>query len=121
MRFPNFTEEETILVLDLFLRNRDEATLQGKDERVIKLSGILREIYHRNYPQKKLPDSLRSPASIVFKLRIYKKLDQSVDYSHSKIDKLLWKKYRSRPISEINNEANIIKESYGIGEELLRI
>lgn len=119
MNFPRYSFEETILVLDLYLRNRDGSVLPVKDKRVITLSGILKEIRHKNYPKRKLSEACRSPASVVYKLTIFKRLDENKKYSHSKLDAELWREYKSKPLSEINAEAKRIKSEYGFGGELI--
>ena len=119
MNFPTYSFEATILVLDLYLRNRDGSVLQVKDVKVITLSGILKEICHKNYPKRKLSEACRSPASVVYKLTIFKRLDENKKYSHSKPDAELWREYKNKPLSEINAEAKRIKDDYGIGGELI--
>jgi len=119
MNFPRYSFEETILVLDLYLRNRDGSVLPVKDIRVITLSGILKEIRHKNYPKRKFSESCRSSASVVYKLTIFKRLDENKKYAHSKLDAELWREYKNKSLSEINAEAKDIKKKYHIGEELI--
>ena len=88
---PNWTREEVILALDLYLRS--EGKPQSKtDPEVIELSSLLRSIpYHANASKK---SNFRNPDGVAFKLQNLHQVATGSGLANvSRTDQAVWKEF----------------------------
>jgi 5-methylcytosine-specific restriction protein A len=97
---PDWTKDETILALNLFLELNQNIP-NSNDKRVIELSEILRNNPFHSIETRK--PSFRNPTSVNFKLQNIKQVATGKGLENfSKMDKLVWDEY--------GNNKELVKE-----------
>lgn len=92
---PNWTKEETILALELYLEN-PEKTRSRSDERVIALSEYLRSLPYHATEARKL--SFRNSDGVAFKLQNIRQVATGKGLGNfSEMDKLVWEELGHQP------------------------
>jgi 5-methylcytosine-specific restriction protein A len=104
---PDWTEDETILALDLLLRNLPR--IPGKkDPEVIALSNLLRAL--PIFPESKRKENFRNPDGIGLKLMNLNAARTGKGLSSSKLDKRIWAQYGNKP-AEVKRIADAIRNA----------
>lgn len=102
---PNWTRDEIILALDLYLRLNNKVPSPRSSE-IQELSKILRSMPYHTEAAKQ--PSFRNPDGVGFKLMNMRQLDTGQGLSNvSKTDRQVWEQYGSRP-DVVNNLAKAI-------------
>jgi 5-methylcytosine-specific restriction protein A len=104
---PNWTRDETILALDLYLECKGKVP-SSIDQRVKELSDLLREFpYHARAARQ---PSFRNPDGVGFKLQNLRQVATGKGLGNvSKIDRAVWEELGSRP-DEVRRLAILIRE-----------
>jgi 5-methylcytosine-specific restriction protein A len=102
---PNWTRDETILALDLYLSS-EKRLPSPTDPRVRKLSELLRSLpYHANASKN---ESFRNPDGVAFKLQNLHNVATGKGLGNvSEMDRQIWSEFGSRP-SEVKPLAELI-------------
>lgn len=92
----HWTADELMLALDFyFVVEFNKATLEVEDQRVTELSDLLKQL--PIFPETKKPENHRSPASVLFKLLNFARLDPNFPGkpfpAGSKLDIVVWDEY----------------------------
>ena len=113
MRSPNWTRDEVILALDLYVRRREKGvTWDGKVPEVVELAHLLREL--PIHPNEIRTEKFRSPNSVSLKLSNLSSLDS--DYAGgathtSTIDKEVWQDFEGDS-ERLRKVAESIRQRY---------
>jgi 5-methylcytosine-specific restriction protein A len=92
---PNWTRDEVILALDLYLECNGKVPLSDHP-RVRQLSMLLRDLPTHRVAARK--DSFRNPDGVVFKLENIRKVATGNGLGNvSKIDRAVWQEFRDQP------------------------
>lgn len=108
---PNWTREETILALELYLKHIPR--IPGKtDSEVIALSNTLQTLPYHSNDQKK--QRFRNPAGVAFKLLNLNAARTGKGLTNiSQLDRKLWNAYGSNP-KRVTELANAIRDAVAI-------
>src|SRR3954452_12847024 len=89
---PDWTRDETILALDLYLQNGQRAPSKT-DARLLKLSNALRALpYHSKDARR---DSFRNPDGVRFKILNIRSVSIGRGLSNSEMDRKIWAEFGS--------------------------
>ena len=103
---PNWTREETILALDLYIDLKGKIPVKTHPQ-ILQLSELLRASPAHNENVKK--PSFRNPDGIVFKLQNLRKLASGQGLSNlSKMDRTIWNEFKNSPY-QLKNAATTIR------------
>ena len=95
MRNPNWTRDEVILALDLYLKRREQGvTWDGRVPEVIELAQLLREL--PIHPKEIRTEKFRTPSSISLKLSNLGSLDPNYPsgaVNASEMDREVWEEF----------------------------
>lgn len=103
---PNWTRDETILALELYLDSAD-AMPSPSDERVVELSNLLRALpYHDRAARK---PSFRNPDGVSFKLQNIRQVATGKGLGNvSQMDRRVWEEFGNRR-EEVKRMASLIR------------
>src|SRR5690242_3505803 len=107
---PNWTRDETILALDLYLST--SAIADRHDERVKELSALLQRLpYHAAHERK---GSFRNAASVFFKLQNLRQVATGEGLSNvSAMDRRVWAEFGDSP-DRVKKLAELIRVSVAL-------
>ena len=113
-RNPDWGRDETILALDLYLRNGSKVP-DKSDEHVRQLSDLLRRNpLHAAFASRK---NFRSPSAVVLKLgNLQQEAEGRGMPNNSKVDKAIWREFGSKP-DEVSSLARSIELTIAVGWE----
>lgn len=116
MKFPDWTEEEIILLLDFHFRFRLKSLNQGHPA-VKKLCETIKLINRENKIDKEFlnDEKFRSESSIIIKRRAFQEIDSKSTRitKNSNLDFDLWLKYNEN-LEELKKSATQIRSKYNI-------
>jgi 5-methylcytosine-specific restriction protein A len=99
-RLPDWTNDELILALDLYLRTRDWIGYGKNTKEVVELSELLRSLPIFD-ASVRLNDRFRNPSGVALKIHNFESIDPGhpgVGMAHgSQADQMTWDKWTSRP------------------------
>ncbi len=111
---PRWTRDETILALDLYMRNRTKVPGKKASE-VIELSKLMAALpYH---DRKERTDNFRNPDGVAMKLQNLRFLDTGEGLTGaSSMDKSVWEEFKDRQseLQEIAGAIRIAAQSLGV-------